>query len=160
MLPIERPSSLLRSTPVCCNGPRLFLRQSPDTVPVGAWRCAAELSDTAEEDFARPIAGGNGETALESGARLVPSLAAIGVERLDKSIAQLEALACDLALAAEQLEDALRLALADDQHRINLPRLHRIGSEAIGRFADQHARAVGLIGAFEARCQIDCIADH
>jgi hypothetical protein len=62
---------------------RLLLDQRPDAVPVDTWGSDAELCDAVEEYLARRIAGINGETALKTGARFLPSLAPIGVEGLD-----------------------------------------------------------------------------
>ena len=138
---------------------RLLFHQRPDTIPVGAGGCGAKLRDAAEEYLARYITGLNGETALETGTRSFPILAAIVGERFVKGIAQCQSLARDLALATEQFEDALWLGLADDQYLVDLAGLHDIGSETAGFFADQYARAIGLIGPFEARGQIHRVAD-
>jgi hypothetical protein len=65
----------------------------------------------------------------EPGKRLLPILALIGVERLDIGVTQRQSLARNLTFAAEQLENALRLGLADNHHRIDLPRLQHVDSE-------------------------------
>ena len=49
-----------------------------------------------------------------------------------------------VAFAAEQLEYALRLGLAGNHRRIDLPRLQHIGSEMVGRLANQHTRAITI----------------
>ena len=59
---------------------RLLLDQRPDAVPVGTWGSEAELCDAVEEYLAWRIAGINGETALKTGARFLPSPAPIGVK--------------------------------------------------------------------------------
>jgi hypothetical protein len=79
-----------------------------------------------------------------------PNPCVYSVERLDIGVTQRQSLASNLTFAAEQLENALRLGLTDNHHRIDLPRLQRVGSEMVGRLADQHARAVGLL-ATDAR---------
>jgi len=138
----------------------LLLRQRPDAGPTDTRSGDAELGDAFQEQFAWRIARVNAEADLKTGARLLPSLAPISVECLDIGVTQRQALGCNLAFPAEQLENALRLSLADNQHRVDFPRLDRIGREAIGRFADQYARAIGLIGPFEARRQIHGVADY
>ena len=84
-----------------------------------------ELIDAAEEYLARCVAMSNREAALEAGACLSPRFAPISGERFGESIAQLKASGRDLASTAEHLKDALRLGLADDEHRIDLPRLQQ-----------------------------------
>jgi hypothetical protein len=56
----------------------LFFRQRPNTVPVGAWRGDAELSEATEKNLARSIAGCDAKTAFKAGPSLVPRSAAIG----------------------------------------------------------------------------------
>src|SRR5438552_3734130 len=113
----------------------LFLDQRPDTGPICGWLNRSETGEAVEEHLARCIARHDGKAALEPGSRVLPGAAAIGNERLGKGVAQLQTLARDLTLAAEQLKDALWIGLADNQHRIDLSRLHRIGRKPIGRFA-------------------------
>src|ERR1700738_4171295 len=120
----------------------LLFHQRPDTAPAGAWGSGAKLSDAAEKYLARRIARMNGETRPETNASLLPSPAPICVECFNRGVTQRQALARDLTFLAKQLENPLRLGLADDQHRVDLSRLHHIGSKVTGRFADQHACAV------------------
>jgi len=120
---------------------RLLFHQRPDTIPVGAGGCGAKLRDAAEEYLARYITGLNGETALETGTRSFPILAAIVGERFVKGIAQCQSLARDLALATEQFEDALWLGLADDQYLIDLAGFDQTCSKTVCRLVDQRTRA-------------------
>jgi hypothetical protein len=66
------------------------------------------MRDPPQKDFARSVTGHECEAVLESGAGLLPLLAAIGGERFVKGIAQLEMLLGDFALAADTPDAARR----------------------------------------------------
>src|SRR5215471_9009341 len=98
----------------------LFTGERPHPVPVVAWRLAAKMRDAGQEDPGWRIVGEDRQASVEAGSSRIPLLAAIRGERVGKGIAQFQAVGCNLALAAEQLEDPLGLALADDEHRVDL----------------------------------------
>ena len=60
----------------------LLLRQRPDAAPIRTRGGDVEVCDAFQEQFARRIAQINGKAGLETGARLLPSLAPLGIERL------------------------------------------------------------------------------
>ena len=67
---------------------RLLLRQRPNAIPINAGRGDVKLFDALQEQFAWRIAGRNGKAVLEPGARSLPILMPIGIERLDIGLAQ------------------------------------------------------------------------
>src|SRR5215472_2230593 len=140
--------------------PGSLFRERPHAVPAGVGCRGAELCDPTQECRARSVTGHDLETVFEPGARLIPILAAIGAECGAKGIAQRQALATDFAFAPEQFKDALRLGLADDQYLVDLAGLHQIGGKTAGSFADKRARTIDLVRPFQARGQIDGIADY
>ena len=99
----------------------IYFSASDQTPPVGAWCHGVKLFDAIKKDSTWSVSGHDCEAALETGARGFPLLAAIGGECFGKGVAQRQALAFSLSLAAEQFEDALRLRPILDRSRGSRP---------------------------------------
>src|SRR5438132_2670823 len=126
---------------------RLLLFEHPDPVPIfGRWGFA-ELKHAGQHDAARRILRVDRKARLETADRLVPGAAAIGGERTGIGTAQFPLPGRHAALAAEQFEDALGLALAAHQHGIDLARLDAVAYRMPRRLADQRAHPITLARA-------------
>src|SRR6185437_2431722 len=133
---------------------------APDAVPDARGRGALELRDALEEEARRAVALAVLQAGGEGRPRGRPFAGAIGGERRGEGGLQRGRVAVELALAAKQLEDALRLRLAAHLDRVDLAHLDRLGRQRRRALADQDRHVVDPGRLLDARRQVDAVADQ
>src|SRR4051794_35220818 len=132
-----------------------FRRERPDPVPRLARWPRSEHVEALQEYRGGLVVRPGSQARGEGRARLVPRPAAVGSQTLREAVARRRV---DLARAAEDLEDALRLAPAGDADRVDLAQLDGVPRQPCRLLADQRAGAVDLVRALEPRGEIHRVA--
>src|SRR5712671_6479777 len=130
---------------------RSLLGEVPDAAPVRRRRQLPELLDALQVDARRAVVGLQREAGLEARLGRRPARAPVLREAGFELGAQPRGLRLERPLQREELVHPHRLGLALDAQRIHFARLDALARELARGVADEEARAVELVRAFQAR---------